>query len=133
MKTNDEVQPNLNARQLKALAALLDSPSVSAAVTTSGVSRATLDRWLDDATFAAAYRAASRRVFETALNDLQAKTSRAVQTLCEVQEDTNAKPGERVAAARTLLDFALKGREQFELADRIAALEAIAKQGEPSA
>lgn len=120
---NGELQPELSAKQQKAIAALLDSSTIKDAAEKAGVSRTTLDRWLDDEAFAGAYRAASHRVFETALSGLQAITAEAVQTLRDVQRDATARPGEKVAAAKAVLDFALKGREALEVEERLAYLE----------
>lgn len=127
---NETPQSGLSAKQQKAVTALLDQPTIKDAAAAANISRATLNRWLDDETFATAYRSASHRVFETALSNLQAITAEAVQTLRSVQRDDAARPGEKVAAAKAVLDFALKGREALELTERLAALEALLLQKE---
>jgi hypothetical protein len=60
-------------------------------------------------------------VVELAVTGLQQATSEAVETLCR-----NLKcglPGSEIAAAKAVLDFAVKGVELVDLAERIEALE----------
>ncbi|MCW5967582.1 MAG: hypothetical protein KIT57_03650 [Blastocatellales bacterium] len=116
-------KPALTDKQLRAIDALLKEPTTRAAATAAGVNERTLFRWLSDATFAQAYRAARSRLLESTLTALQAASVEAVKILREVMANYEAQATARVSAARAVLDFALKGREQIELEERLRALE----------
>jgi hypothetical protein len=113
----------LSAKQLKAIEALLTEPSTTAAAAAAGVSPATLFRWLNDPVFDQAYKAARTRLLESTLTRLQSVSADAVQTLHTTLTDPLAQAPARVSAARAILEFSLKAREQLELQDRLAALE----------
>jgi len=102
---------------------LLDSPTVRDAAKAAGVSEATLFRWLNDEAFRRAYDAARETAFESALAGLQAACNVAVKTLREVAEDPGAGAQARVAAAKGILDHAIKARELNDVVQRIEQLE----------
>jgi hypothetical protein len=107
-----------------ALAALLSEPTMQQAASKAGVSESTMLRWLADPSFQARYRAARRQVVEQAVAQLQQGTSEAVETLRR-----NLKcglPASEIAAAKAILDFAVKGVELVDLAVRVDALEQAA-------
>jgi hypothetical protein len=110
----------------RALAALLAEPTIPRAAATAGVSESTLLRWLAEPSFKARYRDARRRVVELAVTGLQQAMSDAVATLgrnlrCGV-------PSSEIAAAKAVLDFAVKGVELIDLAERVEALEQASEQ-----
>lgn len=108
---------------MRAIETLLREPTTRAAAATAGVSEKTLWRWLSDPAFARAYREARSRLLESTLTTLQAASVEAVKVLQEVMNGYEVQPAARVSAARAVLDFALKGREQIELEERLRALE----------
>lgn len=122
----------LSAKQQRAIEALLRESTTRAAASAAGVSEATIFRWLAESVFAAAYREARSRLLESTLTALQAASTEAVKVLQEVMGNYEAMPAARVSAARAVLDFALKGREQIEIEERLRALEA-AVEGKPAA
>jgi hypothetical protein len=110
----------------RALAALLCEPTIAQAATKADISESTLLRWLAEPSFKARYRDARRQVVELAVTGLQQATSEAVETLnrnlqCGV-------PSSEIAAAKTILDFAVKGVELVDLAERVEALEQASEQ-----
>ena len=110
----------------RALAALLSEPTIGQAAATAGVSESTLLRWLAEPSFKSRYRDARRQVVELAVAGLQQATSDAVATLgrnlhCGV-------PSSEIAAAKAVLDFAVKGVELIDLAERVEALEQASEQ-----
>lgn len=113
----------LNEKHIKAIEALLQEPTVSAAAKKAGVGQATLFRWLNDSQFSAAYKEARGRMLEGALTSLQSASVDAVNCLREVINDSSAQVSARVSAAKSVLDLGLKAREIFELEDRIEYLE----------
>jgi hypothetical protein len=111
----------LGRKRAIAVAALLSEPTHAEAARKAGVSLATLGRWLADPDFARAFRAARRRVVDAAVTRLQQVTMSAVLTL-----DRNlccGKPAVEVAAARAVLEQALRSVELGDLLQRVEELE----------
>jgi hypothetical protein len=116
----------LSRKQEQAVAALMANPTLEAAAGAMKVNPVTLTRWLRVPAFQDAYRDARREAVTHAVATIQAATSEAVETLRAIMRDGNAPAGSRVAAARTILDTALKAVELEDLAARVEALEAAA-------
>ena len=123
MATDEKNSGELNAKQLRAIDALLREPKTEAAAKATGVSVTTLWRWLNEPVFSTAYRAARGKVLENTLAALQSASGDAVATLRKVLADEFAKPGEKVSAARAILEFSLKAREVMEVEQRLTDLE----------
>jgi predicted DNA-binding transcriptional regulator AlpA len=123
---SNEMKPNetnLTAKMQKALAALLDNPKVEDAARVCGVTRITLWRYMQDEHFQTEYRAAQRLVVDSAISELQAATSEAVQTL-----KRNLKCGSFSAenmAAQAILSHSMKALEVRELIERVDRLEKV--------
>jgi len=122
--------PKLNARQERALSALLTSPTIKDAATVARLSETTLHRYLRDEVFAASYRTARRETVAHLTTRLQADSSSMAQVLKDIAEDTSAPASARVTAARSVIDFTLKSVELEDLAERIGALEEMIGKGE---
>jgi hypothetical protein len=108
-----------------AISALLTCPTLDAAAGQVGIAPVTLRRWLADADFKARYRAARRQVVEQAIGGLQQAAGEAVEALrrnlvCGV-------PAAEIAAAKAIVDQAVKGVELVDLAERVEQLEQAAK------
>jgi|SRR5215475_9001509 len=116
---------DLTDKQRRAIAALLSEPTTKAAAETAKVGETTIHRWLNDPIFSAALKESRERVFESTLAALQGASSKAVETLLDVMKDEKAQPSARVSAARTMLELAIKGRDQLELSERLAYLEKL--------
>ena len=108
-------------REEAAIAALLTEPTIVTAAAKAGISESTLLRWLQDPEFSAQFRTARRAAVDQAVSQLQQATGDAVATL--TRNLTCGVPTAEIAAAKSVIDFALKGVELGELAERIAALE----------
>ena len=126
----EDTTPQLNPGQEKALVGLLTKPKMVDAAKVAGVSVVTLNRWLKEPTFKAAYMEARRESVSQAVAQLQQAGGRAVAVLVEIMEDTEAPTSSRVAAAGKVLDTSIKAVELDDLAARIKALEAF--QGGPA-
>ena len=98
----------LTRKQEALIAALLTESTHATAAAKTGVSEATVHRWLRLSAFQAAYRQARRELVEGAVGRLQAATGQAVDTLVAVARD-GEKPGDRVRAVVALLDHAFRG------------------------
>ncbi len=115
----------LNAKQAKALSALLSAPTLEKAALACGASESTLLRYLKADDFKAAYRAARREVVSLAVGQLQRATGGAVSVLCAVASDREAPASSRVTAARAILDFAFRAIETEDLLSRVERLEEL--------
>jgi hypothetical protein len=120
----------LSRKQEHTIVALLTCDSIAAAAARGGVAEGTLHRWLKDAAFQAAYRAARRQVVQHAIVQVQHATGTAVQTLLAVMQDPEATASAKVSAAKTILDTAVKAMELEDLEARIIALEQQAQPGD---
>jgi hypothetical protein len=118
--------PGLTPRQERALLALLEEASITAAARGARIGERTLRRWLAQPAFADSYRAARRDCVKQATARLQHAATDAVQTLVAVMNDTTATHAARVAAARTVLEETRRAAELEDLAERVATLEAEA-------
>jgi hypothetical protein len=113
----------LTRKQEQAIAALLLEPTLATAAMRCGVSEITVWRWLKRPEFQAAYREARRAAVNQAVAHLQQVCGEAVETLRAVMRDGEKPSSARVAAARSVLDLALKAIELDDLDVRLTALE----------
>ena len=113
----------LSGKQDRALIGLLTEPSVEGAAVKAGITARTLFRWLNTPLFCGAYREARRQAVQRATGRLQQVTSDAVTTLHEVMTDAGAPAPARVAAAKAVLELAVKALEVDDIAARVQALE----------
>ncbi len=118
-------KPNITPKQRNALESLLTQPTIRAAAAESGISEATLRRWLNDPVFSAAFTEARERLFEGTLTALQKASGDAVKCLHTIVNDEDAPASVRVNAAGKVLDLALRSREQLYLTERLQKLEQI--------
>ncbi|MCX6027658.1 MAG: hypothetical protein NTY23_15665, partial [Chloroflexi bacterium] len=103
------------------VAALLTTRNYAAAAKACGISKTTVCRRMQDEDFKRAFRAARRQLVEATIGRLQRVSEEAVATLRAALRCR--APSVRVSAARTILDFSLRGVELMDLEDRVAALE----------
>ncbi|HLP84947.1 MAG TPA: hypothetical protein VK157_11410 [Phycisphaerales bacterium] len=113
----------LTPKQEAAILALMNEPTVTRAAETVGVDARSIYRWLEDATFAAAFRRTRREAFAQAMSTTQKYAGLAVHSLAKVMSDANANPQARVAAATALLKFSRESLEIDSLVERIEQLE----------
>jgi transposase-like protein len=119
----------LTRKQDETIAVLLTVPTIAAAARQVGVGERTLFRWLhQDTAFQAAYRQARRQAVQQAIARVQQATSTAVTTLEAVMGDPDKPSSSRVAAAKAVLELALKAIEFEDLEARVAALEVELQQ-----
>jgi hypothetical protein len=114
----------LTAKQEKALAFFMTSPTVAEAAQKSGLGHRTLVRWFgEDVAFKTAYLAARRHAMSQTIVMLQQSTGEAVTALREVMVDSDLPANARVSASKVILDIAMKGLEMEDLELRISILE----------
>ena len=119
-----DAERKLDAKEQRALVALLEHETIKEAAKGYRLSEATLYRYLSDATFKAHYSRARSSVVEHAITQLQRDCATATKTLREVAEDGDAPTSARVSAAKAILEGAIKSVELHDLMARVEALEA---------
>ena len=112
-------------KQAAAIAALLTASTLKEAAETVGIGDQTLWRWMKNPEFAAEYRDAKRQTVSQAITRIQQSCGEAVDVLREIMGDVQAPAANRVQAAKTMLEMALRATEIEELENRIEQLEAI--------
>jgi hypothetical protein len=118
---NGTLPANLTRRQLRAIAAILDAPSMEAAARRARVGRSTLYTWLRDPAFQDELMRRQREIFDAALCRLKCLVGDAVKGLGDLidAESENVKR----AACRDILDAALKLKELHEVDERLTVIE----------
>ena len=106
----------MTARQQKALAALLTSPSKAAAAKAAGISPRTLRDYLADPDFQTAYRDAFGNMVEDATRQAQQAISPDAQA--------------RISAARAILSHGIKLTETTDILSRLQELEEAMEHGQ---
>lgn len=114
----------LTRKKEAVIVALLLEPTLEKAAARVGISESTLWRWTQLESFQAAYREARREAVSQAIGALQRASSEAVETLRDIMKDTAAPATARVSAARSILEFAIKGVEIEDILARLETLEA---------
>jgi len=122
----------LSARQQKAILALLTEPNIREAARAVKVGERTLYTWLKEPTFCDAYREARAAAVSQAIARLQQVSRQAVDTLNTVMTAPDTPAPAKVAAAKTVLDMAVRGTEVAELQRRLEVLEQ-AEEEDPDA
>lgn len=113
----------MTPRQQKALAALLTSPSRAAAAEAAGITTRTLQNYLSDPVFRAAYRDAFGNMVEEATRQAQQAISPALSTLREIVGDREEDAQARISAARAILSHGIKLTETTDILNRLQELE----------
>jgi hypothetical protein len=119
----EKLTGGLSGKKSRAIAALVAHKSLNDAAAAVNISDVTLWRWLQEAEFQTAYREARTQLVDHAIGQIQKACSEAVQTLKDVMADREAPPSSRVAAAKAVLETAIKAGEMESLEIRIMALE----------
>ena len=120
---------DLNMRQDRAIAAILNCKTIKEAAIQIDVSERSLYRWLQDEGFKFELRQARREILRQATTRLQQIAGEAVETLHNVMKDhEKATAASRVSAARTALDYAYRAVELEDLDERVATLEQTNQQ-----
>ncbi len=122
------VEPVLSRRHEAVVVALLAHPTIKSAAQAAGVSEATVWRLMQREDFQRRYREAQDKAFDGALGALRAAGTDAIDSL--KRNLTCGTPAAEVQAAKAILDFTLKVREQFDYGNRIKLLEDALKARE---
>jgi hypothetical protein len=119
------VEPILSRRHESVIVALLANPKITDAAKAANVSESTIWRLMQREDFRERYKEAQELALNGALGTLQGAATEAIATL---QKNLSCKiPAAENQAAKTILDFTLKAREQLDMLERIKVLEARLK------
>lgn len=110
------------------LAALLAERSIPAAAVAAGVSERTVYSRLADDDFRTEYERRRRATLDNACRTLQSALTDAVEVLTTIMQNAENSPQSRITAARSVLEYGVKLTELTDLAARVEALEAAAKE-----
>jgi hypothetical protein len=125
MSPDDTSETEYEPRKVELLvAALLEKPTIALAAKQAGVSKRTALRWMQQAEFQKAYREARRSVVENTIAVMQQRSMLATAVLYEIASNKAEKGSVRVSAARSILEYSLKGVELLDHETRITELEA---------
>jgi len=115
----------LSRKKDQAIVALITEPTMKAAADKIGITTPTLYKWLKLSEFKAAYREARREAVSVAITRLQQAATEAVEALRAIMNDASKPASARVAAARSILEMAIKAIEIEDLEVRIEELERL--------
>ena len=110
-----------------AIAALLSQRNQDEAARAAGISRRTLNRWLQTAEFKAAYLEARRSAMSQANARLQQASSAAVSTLIKIMVDADSPASAKLRAADCILARGNQGLQNEDIMVRVDALERAAE------
>lgn len=123
MSTNGKRKP----AEATLIAALAAGCTQAKAAHRSGLSERTVARRLDDPCFRAEVARARSVMLERTLAMLAEATVEAVTTLQELVRD--GSPSIRLGAARAILDYTAKFRDQTDFAVQLDRIEAVVESG----
>jgi len=107
----------------QAIVALLAHRNVEEAARAVGICTNTLQRWMKDPGFEAAYYDALRSAYAQSIGRLEQATGAAVTTVLKLMVDSSASAANRLRAAELVLSQGTKVIEMADLAARVAELE----------
>lgn len=113
----------LTAKKQRTILALLTESTIQRAAEVSGVNPATVWRWQKDPAFRKALREARHQAVSGAIARLQQASTEAVDILRELMTGRRIRPGTRLQAVRTTLEFAVRGIEIEQLEAKLDELE----------
>lgn len=117
----------MNAKQRRVIELLAQGATRREAAKASGISERTLYRWLNDPTFAQELERVERELWQATLAGLKSGIRRSLDYLISVLNDEKADKRDRLQAARTLMQTALRVIEAVELGELRARVEALEK------
>lgn len=112
---------DLTTKQLRAIPALLQEPSITKAARASRTSRSSLTRWLRKPEFKAELDRRRLELFNQGLNLLKLSTKKAAVKLLEFLNGKDQ--GASRWAAREILNFAIRAAEIQDIEKRLERLE----------
>lgn len=113
----------MNTRKKKALECLIREPTKKEAARAAGIAESTMRLYFKDPEFVQAYNAALLELISDATNQAKQGLSPALKTLRDIVEDMDEKAGDRITAAKTILEYGLKLSEFVDVVHKVEELE----------
>ena len=120
----------LTPRQYKAIEALLEAPTITAAAQAAGVARVTLYEWLKQGPFREALETARASLYRAGVDTLKGAAEKAAGRLIELLDSKNENT--RRLTAHEILTLAIRIDENQTLEKRLTALEQALEAARPS-
>lgn len=111
----------------RAMAALLSSDTQAEAAAKCGISDRTLRAYLADPAFNAEYQRRKRQLVSDATRQIQSNYNAAICALREVLDGEKSTAGEKISAARALLEYGLRFTEINDIMVRLEDIERAAE------
>lgn len=115
----------LDARQLRAIAAMLEGKNIKEAAKAAGVARRTLHAWMQDGAFVAELRKQESDLLDNAVRRLLRLQGKAMDALEGILDSDDVSAATRLRAVSLVLDNLTKLRELRLSETRVAELEAL--------
>ena len=112
---------SLTDRQLKAIPIIVTSPTYTDGCKKAKITRTTLYEWMKDPEFKAELDGQRDRISAEAFGVLSQSLTKAVETLVDLLDSGDKRL--RHLAAKDIIDFIIRHKENEELEQRIAAIE----------
>ena len=112
------------------ISALLSCPTIKLASESVGLSEQAVYSRLRKVDFREKLQSARNDQFQVISSKLEDANFKALDTLINILDDSEASAGIKVKASQTLLDLSLKNREQIDVISRIENLEEMLKSQE---
>jgi hypothetical protein len=119
----ESIPAELSPKQYKAIAALLDEPTITKAAVAAGIHHATMHRWLQQPHFRRAYMEARWKSVQHSIARVQQFTSEAAAVLRDIMNDKSSPAYSRIAAANSIMNNGLRGVELEDHDQRIAEIQ----------
>lgn len=119
----------LTPRQYKAIEALLEAPTITAAAQAAGVARVTLYEWLKLELFRNTLETARASLYRAGVDTLKGAAEKAAGRLIELLDSRNENT--RRLTAHEILTLAIRIDENQSLEKRLAALEQALEAARP--
>lgn len=113
----------ITPKKQKALQALLTHPTKKAAANAAGITTRTLLNYFADTEFKTEYNAAFQSLVTDATRQAQKALSPALSTLQSIVENEKESAGNRISAARSLLEYGLRLTEFNDILQMLETVE----------
>ena len=117
---DDDSDSQLTPRQALALPYIVTASSTAEGARAAHIGKATLHRWMNDATFRAEFELQRKAVADLAYSEFRGLALKSVLIFAELLDDPN--PNVRLQAARATVHTALKVEESQDIRKRLEVL-----------
>ena len=114
----------MNRRADRILEALLSNKTIKAAAEAAKVSERVVYNYLNDPAFEIRYKNARSNIILGVSNNLRSRMNEAVEIIGQIMCDTDVNAGNRLAAAKLILEMGNRYIETVDILERLQKLEA---------